>query len=166
MFTWEENLEQAEILAGLEQMFPNRLFLEQSGPKQIDLRIDGVQVTFFANNWEALKNRHPLHQHLFIADLDLLTGMKLNTLFLRAKFRDYYDLYTLHKARYSISKMYAIIEGLMSGMNERLFQMALVYTDDIIDDKIDHLQPAHKISKEGISKYFEKHIRDWIKDKG
>ncbi|MBK7406579.1 MAG: hypothetical protein IPJ40_00035 [Saprospirales bacterium] len=89
----------------------------------------------------------------------------MNTLFLRAKFRDYYDLYTLHKRQYTIPGMYEIIANLMPGMNERLFQMALVYTDDIIDDKIEHLQPKYRISKEEIGKYFEKHILEWMKKK-
>ncbi|MCB9283043.1 MAG: nucleotidyl transferase AbiEii/AbiGii toxin family protein [Lewinellaceae bacterium] len=166
LFTWEEQLDQTEIIQGLEQMFPNLIFLEQTGPKQIDVRIDGVQVTFFANNWDALQNRIPLHQNLSIADLDLLAGMKLNTLFLRSKFRDYYDLYTLHKEQYTISRMYEIIAGLMPGMNERLFQMALIYTDDIIDDKIEHLQPKYHISKVAIGKYFEKHILEWMRRNG
>ncbi|MBK7406580.1 MAG: nucleotidyl transferase AbiEii/AbiGii toxin family protein [Saprospirales bacterium] len=44
LFTWEEQLNQTEIIKGLEQMFPNRLFLNRP-TKKIDVRIDGV-VTF------------------------------------------------------------------------------------------------------------------------
>ena len=88
--------------------------------------------------------------------------MKLNTLFLRAKYRDYYDLYCLSKSVFSIEEMYSIIYDLMPGMNKRLFQMAITYTDDITDDSILHLEPKYTVSRGEISAYFQEKVFEWL----
>jgi len=162
LFTWNDKLPKSEMLPGLQEHFENNLRIEQSGKQQLDLVINDVQVSFFANDWEALKNNQLLKGNLFVASLDLLVGMKLNTLFLRAKFRDYYDLYALNLAGYTLSEMYQIIEGLMPGINKRLFQMALTYTEDIEEDSVDHLNPKYAVTKEEISKHFEEQIIKWL----
>lgn len=89
-------------------------------------------------------------------------AMKLHTLFLRAKYRDYYDLYFLSRQGYSIKQMYEATVNRIPGMNKRLFQMALVYTDDIADDPIAHLSPKFDVSTLDISRHFEKQIRQWL----
>lgn len=60
--------------------------------------------------------------------------------------------------------MYDIIEAMMPGINERLFQMALTYTADIEEDSIVHLQPKYKVTKEEIGKHFEKKVFEWLKE--
>lgn len=161
LFTWAENIDRQTILPALQRKY-DRLKIEQSTSRQLDLIINDVKVTFFANHWEALKDRQPFYQNLQVASIQLLTGMKLNTLFLRAKYRDYYDLYCLHKSVFSLQEMYTIIYDLMPGMNKRLFQMAITYTDDIVDDHIQHLQPKYKLSKEQIGTYFQEKVREWL----
>lgn len=161
LFTWEPGLDRTRILSALRQKYP-ALNIEQSTDQQIDLQLNGVKVTFFANNWEALLDNCPFYKKLQVGSIRLLTGMKLNTLFLRAKYRDYYDLYCLSKEVFPIEEMYSIIYDLMPGMNKRLFQMALSYTDDIVDDSIHHLEPKYKISKEEIGAYFQEKVFDWL----
>lgn len=162
LFTWEENLNKEVMLPALQGRFKSSLQILNDSNKQIDLQINKVNVTFFANNWDALKNNQSLTSYLKVGSLDLLVGMKLNTLFLRAKFRDYYDLYALSQYGYSISRMYQIIEDLMPGMNIRLFQMAITYTADIEEDNITHLQPKYAITKKEIGKYFEDLVFKWL----
>lgn len=161
LFTWAESIDRQTILPALQKKY-DQLKIEQSTPRQLDVMINDVKVTFFANHWEALKDRQPFYQNLQVASIHLLTGMKLNTLFLRAKYRDYYDLYCLHKSVFSIQEMYTIIHDLMPGMNKRLFQMAITYTEDIVDDHIQHLQPKYKLSKEQIGTYFQEKVREWL----
>ena len=88
--------------------------------------------------------------------------MKLNTLFLRAKFRDYYDLYVISKEIYSISQMYEIIVRYLPHINMKLFQMALIFTDDIEEDNIKHLEPKYEISILDIQKHFQKEIKKML----
>ena len=164
LFTWKNTVEVEHILPTLQHRY-QQLKIEQSTPKQLDLIINEVKVTFFANHWEALKDRNPFYQHLHVASIELLAGMKLNTLFLRAKYRDYYDLYCLNKSVFSIQELYQIIFDLMPGMNKRLFQMAITYTDDIVDDHIQHLQPKYQLSKQQIGSYFQEKVAEWLRSR-
>jgi hypothetical protein len=46
-------------------------------------------------------------------------------------------------------------------MNRRLFEAALVYTDDIETDNISYLNPKYKITKAQIGAFFAKKIKKW-----
>jgi predicted nucleotidyltransferase component of viral defense system len=83
------------------------------------------------------------------------------TVFLRAKYRDYYDLYTLCKEKFTIIELFNLSQALIPNINIKLFQTALVFTDDIDDDNIGHLFPKYTISKNEISKFFIKEIKKW-----
>lgn len=163
LFTWEASLDKEKILSGLQKKFAGQIEIENETSKQLDLKINKTQVTFFANDWEKLKENTHFTKNLYVAKLDLLVGMKLNTLFLRAKFRDYYDLYALNLAGYEISKMYDIIYNIMPGINRRLFQMALTYTNDIEEDNILHLNPKYNVTKSEIREHFEGLVFEWLR---
>ncbi len=161
-FSWKDELEKEELLQELRELFKESLHIENIGRKQLDLKIEKVKVTFFANNWDQLAEKEKLVNHIGIAGLKVLTGMKLNTLFLRAKFRDYYDLYVINQQIYSIKQMYDIIKGYMPEINKKLFQTALTYVDDIEEDNISHLDPIYNIDVKEIKKNFDEKIFAWI----
>lgn len=162
LFTWNAELQNEQILESLNNHYGNNFTIQQNTRQQLDLVVNGVNITFFANHWEALRNNSLVTKNLYLADLDLLTAMKINTLFLRAKFRDYYDLYALNLTRYKVSDMYAVIEPLMPGINKRLFQMAMIYTEDVEDDNINHLNPIYTVTKKDIANHFQKEIDHWL----
>lgn len=162
LFTWKAKLNTPEILNHIERRFGTAFSIQLDTDKQLDLDVQGVKVTFFANDWDALRNNLHFTQNLYLANLDLLTGMKVNTLFLRARFRDYYDLYALNLKGFSVAEMYTIIERLMPGINQRLFQMAMIYTDDVEDDNINHLKPRYNLTKQEIAAHFQKEIDQWL----
>lgn len=58
-------------------------------PIQANFMVDGVKLTFFAKTWQELQNRKQIFENFWIAELPILAVMKVNTLFLRAKYRDY-----------------------------------------------------------------------------
>ncbi len=125
----------------------------------IDTVIDNVKVTFFANDWQELKNREKLINNAYIANLELLTAMKINTLSLRAKYRDYYDLYVIANEIFDIQKMLEISLKLLPGMTKKIFAMQLIYIEDIDDENIAHLNPKYNISLDEIRIFFENQIR-------
>ncbi len=159
LFTWEANINRAEILNTLKEQFADGFNIQSISDKQMDASVGNVKLTFFANNWEALHQRTPLINNIQIASPDLITGMKLNTLFLRAKFRDYYDLYVINKELYSLSEMYGFVKNIMPQITDKLFQMALIFTDDIEEDNIKHLKPKYKVSIKQIQKHFETKLK-------
>jgi len=163
LFTWKETIDAEQILSSIKQHIGNNFTIESISNKQLDLRVKNVKLTFFANKWSELKNADPFVNNIKIATLDLLTAMKINTIFLRAKFRDYYDLYVINKEVYSIEQMYAIIKKQMPQINQKLFQMALIFTDDILEESIIHLEPKYNVSINHIGKHFEKSVKEYLK---
>lgn len=130
---------------------------------QIDLQIDNTKLTFFTNDWiELKKQRKNIHQKIFAASLELLTAMKINNLSLRAKFRDYYDLFVISKEVYSINDIFNIAIKYLPGMTKKIFAMQLCYTKDIIDESIWHLSPKYNVGLEEIKNHFESKIEEFI----
>jgi predicted nucleotidyltransferase component of viral defense system len=159
LFTWEAELELDAIFEVLnDEKFANYQ-LTSSSKRQVDCMLEGVKVTFFANNWAELSARSHLFDNLYVADLQTLVVMKVNTLFLRAKFRDYYDLYVLNKQQFSLQEMYALSTKKIKNLHLSLFQRALLFTDDIADENIAHLSPKYPVNLKQIAKHFENEIK-------
>lgn len=85
--------------------------------------------------------------------------MKINTLSLRAKFRDYYVLYVLNREKYDINEMFNFAVSNIPGMTKKIFAMQLSYIGDIEDEHISHLEPKYQISLKEIQNHFEHQLR-------
>jgi len=153
-FTYGDGFSKKAIF-DVMQHFQQKELLNQSD-EQIDMLLDEVKVTFFNARWSFLKPQQPSRFNL--ATLEQLSAMKVNVLFLRAKYRDYYDLYFLSKEVHSLQQIFELSKNIVEGVTYKLFVVALLYIDDIEDDDISHLEPKEKISKEKIRKYFEKKV--------
>ena len=154
-FTYEDSFDKQEIFEFI-QTFENKEILNQTD-EQIDVLLDGVKVTFFNAQWDFLK---PIKVERFnLSTLEAIAAMKINVLFLRAKYRDYYDIYFLVKRSMSLRKVFECSLNILEGINFKLFSIALVYTDDIEDDNIEYLEPIETLSKEKIRDFFEKRLK-------
>lgn len=150
-FTYNDNFDKQEIFQYIKK-FQNKEILNQTD-EQIDLLLNGVKVTFFNSKWSFLK---PLQiQNFNLASLESIAAMKVNVLFLRAKYRDYYDLYFLAKECYSLRKIFSYSLNILDGITFKLFSIALLYIDDIEDDNITYLEPKEDITKESIRDFFQ-----------
>lgn len=165
LFTWKDSIQVKFLNILLNTHFVNKFEYISMDDIFTEIILDNVRVTFFANNWNVLNQGDKLSGHLTIAPIELLTAMKINTLFLRSKFRDYYDLFYINQNTYSVSEMYEIALKYIPGINKKLFQMALLYTNDITEEKIDHLNPSLKLSIKDIQKHFEKQLSSWNGEK-
>lgn len=154
-FTYDEDLDFGEILEYIKR-FETKEILNKTD-EQIDLLLDGVKVTFFNAKWGFLKPTGNNKFHL--ASLEQIAAMKVNVLFLRAKYRDYYDLYFLAKEVMSLKDIFKSSEHIVEGITYKLFVVGLLYIDDIEDDNIDYLEPKERISKKQIRDFFDSHIR-------
>lgn len=162
-FSWKEYLP-VEIDRFLNKISKARkVILTNKTKNYLDVFIDGVKLTLFANEWEVLKtDRKKIAENIYVADLPLLCAMKINTLSLRAKYRDYYDLYVLSKEKFSIDDMYRYSVKYIPGMTKKIFAMQLTFIDDIEDEGIKHLSPKYKVSLTEIQKYFETGLKKFI----
>jgi len=165
LFTWNKTLDLQQINAALESAGFEQIKTINLSPTQADFIVEGVKLTFFANGWEELKQRKHLTGNLFIATLETIAVMKANTLFMRAKFRDYYDLYVLNKEGYfSTAMLYEMAAKKMNNLSIALFQRALTFTDDIEDESIKSLKPRYNVTLKQIENHFIKEIDNWNKN--
>ena len=154
-FTFEDNFDFGEIFEYIKQ-FSQKEILNKTD-EQIDLLLDGVKVTFFNARWSFLK---PQKKEKFnLATLEQIAAMKVNVLFLRAKYRDYYDLYFLAKEVMSLKQIFKCSENIAEGITYKLFVVGLLYIDDVEDDDITYLQPKEKISKQKIRDFFDSRVK-------
>ena len=150
-FTYDDNFDKREIFEYIKQ-FENKEILNQTD-EQVDLLLDGVKVTFFNAQWLFLKPKKI--EKFNLSSLESIAAMKINVLFLRAKYRDYYDIYFLVKKSMSLKKVFKCSLDVLEGINFKLFSVALLYTDDIEDDNIEYLEPIEMLSKEQIRDFFQ-----------
>jgi predicted nucleotidyltransferase component of viral defense system len=153
-FTYADRFQKHEILHYLKHFKQTEVLNDNTD--QLDLLVEGVKVTFFNAKWEFLRpvNISPFN----VASLQAIAAMKTNTLFLRAKYRDYYDLYCLVKHGMSIKDIFAAAQGVVDGISYKLLCIALLYIDDIEDDNIAYLHPKEVVSKQQIRVFFERNI--------
>ena len=150
-FTYDDSFDKSEIFNYIKT-FEKKEIIHQSDD-QIDVLLNGIKVTFFNARWSFLK---PVKiQQFNLASVESIAAMKVNVLFLRAKYRDYYDLYFLVKKSMSLRNLFKCSLDVLEGINFKLFTVAILYTDDIEDDNITYLDPVEKLSKEQIRDYFE-----------
>ncbi len=153
-FTYADNFQKQDILRYLKHFKQTEVLNDNAD--QLDLLVDGVKVTFFNAKWEFLR---PTNIGKFnVASLQAIAAMKTNTLFLRAKYRDYYDLYCLVKHGMSIKDIFAAAQGVVAGISYKLLCIALLYIDDIADDNIAYLHPKEVVSKQQIRAFFEQNL--------
>jgi predicted nucleotidyltransferase component of viral defense system len=154
-FTYDNSFDSKEIYEYIKN-FETKEIINQTD-EQIDVLLDGVKVTFFNAKWDFL--RPNCIKKFNLASIESIVAMKVNVMFLRAKYRDYYDLYFLLKESVSLRDMFDYSKYIVDGINFKLFATALLYIDDIEDDKIDYLDPKEIISKEKIRDFFETRLK-------
>jgi len=157
-FTYGDSFDKKEIFDYI-QNFKNKELLNQSD-EQIDVLLDGVKVTFFNAKWKFLKPQKI--EKFNLATLNSIAAMKVNVIFLRAKYRDYYDLYSLVKNGMSLKDIFENSKNIVDGINFKLFAVALLYIDDIEDENITHLQLKKSITKKEIRDFFQKELNKII----
>ena len=164
LFTWEKSLDISNISNTLYSKGFKKMVTVNLSKTQADFIIDGVKLTFFANEWNELNQRVNLFDNLYIAKLETIAVMKVNTLFMRAKFRDYYDLYVLNKdGFFTLPELYELTCAKMNNLSIALFQRALTFTGDIQDESIKELKPKYNVTLKQIEEYFYQEIIKWNK---
>jgi len=153
-FTYEDSYDIREILEFIK-IFTKKEIINQTN-EQVDMILDGVKVTFFNAKWGFLKPNDK--KRLNIATVEQIAAMKVNVLFLRAKYRDYYDIYCLAKQKMGLKEIFKYGEAILDGVTYKLFVTALLYIDDIEDDSIEHLEPKERLTKAQIRSFFEKRV--------
>ena len=153
-FTWDNSLYNKTLIYEYIGKLKDAEILNES-EQGIDIRVKKTKITFFNAGWNFLMPKNIANFN--IATLEALVAMKVHTLFLRAKYRDYYDLYFLAKEM-QMKDMFENAKKIIPGITLKLFCMAIVYVDDILDDSIVHLSPLEQVTKHQIRDFFQQKI--------
>ena len=98
---------------------------------QFNLIVNNVKVTFFKYDFK-IDYSQKLDEIIKTPDLLTLSAMKAYALGMRAKWKDYVDLYFIIKEHYSIDKITKKAKQIFGKeFNERMFRTQLSYFDDV-----------------------------------
>lgn len=108
----------------IENVFVNKI-------GEYTISIKGVKITFFHYPFK-IEFKNILNNIIRLPDLLTLSAMKAYALGMRAKWKDYIDLYFVTKDFYDIEKIIKRAKKIFStDFNEKIFRAQLSYFDDI-----------------------------------
>ncbi len=150
------------IFNSLQKEF-SRVDIVNALDNQLDLIVNEIKVTFFVDNENQAPRDILDNNHLKIAGIKAIAAMKIGLLFDRVKFRDYYDLFAIHKSGLPLSQMVEEALKFKPYLNKKLIYIALTDANRTIDEDLKYLNPKYNVTKTEIKDYFTKLV---IAEKG
>ena len=125
----------------------------------VTFNFEGVKLSFYAPPRVAISSmkRIPYLNNLFIADIESIGAMKMETMLRRFKFRDYYDIYSILNNGGDIDKMMtAALEHSGHKMRSRsLFSMLTNGKLFVKEKDFEELHPVYDVSALDIQNYIK-----------
>ncbi|MBQ9650764.1 MAG: nucleotidyl transferase AbiEii/AbiGii toxin family protein [Prevotella sp.] len=125
----------------------------------VSFNFEGVKLSFYAPPRKAITDmkRIPYLNNLYLADMESIGAMKMETMLRRSKFRDYYDIYSILQAGGDINKMmYAALEHSGHKLRSRSLISMLTNGKLFVKEKgFEELQPVYNVSPEDIQEYIK-----------
>ena len=135
---------------------------EVGGFDFISFIFEGVKLSFYAAPRKAIRTlrRIPYLNNMYIADMESIGAMKMETMLRRSTFRDYYDIYSILKEGHDINTM---IEAALeySEHKLRLRGLLAMLTDGsrfVKEKGFETLQPVYDVSALDIQEYIKERI--------
>jgi predicted nucleotidyltransferase component of viral defense system len=132
------------------------------GFDQVVFNFEDVKLSFYAAPRKAIPTmrRIPYLNNLYLADMESIGSMKMETMLRRAKFRDYYDIYSILKSGIDIHQL---IPAALDHSGHRLKSknlMAMLTNGDLFkkDEGFVHLNPIYDVSSYDIQEYIKELI--------
>lgn len=123
------------------------------------INIEGVKVSFYAAPRMPIPTmtRIPFLNNIYLADMESIGAMKMETMLRRAKFRDYYDIYSILREGVDINKM---IESALTHSEHKLRTrglLAMLTNGKVFVKEKDFeiLQPVYDVSAFDIQEYIK-----------
>lgn len=124
----------------------------------VEFIVNGVKLSFYANpNYSPVKKEVSYLNNLRLADLMSIGAMKMEVMLRRSKFRDYYDIYSLVRAGYSLKSMMDLALKYSGHKLKSKNLMALLTKADrfIEDGNFKTLNPVYIISSKEIEEFLK-----------
>ena len=141
---------------------------EVSGFDNVTFNFEGVKLTFYAAPRKEVPSmkRIPYLNNLYLADMESIGAMKMETMLRRSKFRDYYDIYSILKEGGDLNKMIAAaLEHSDHKLRTRgLLNMLTTGNNFIKESGFEELMPVYDVSSDDIQEYIKAKLLE-VKDK-
>lgn len=125
----------------------------------VSFNFEGVKLSFYAAPRKAVSSmiRIPYLNNLFMADIESIGAMKMETMLRRSKFRDYYDIYSILKEGADINKMIAAaLEHSNHKLRTRgLLNMLTTGNNFMKERGFEELNPVYDVSPIDIQEYIK-----------
>lgn len=132
---------------------------EVGGFDFVSFNFEGVKLSFYAAPRKAIPSmkRIPYLNNMFLADMESIGAMKMEAMLRRAKFRDYYDIYSILKEGGDIDKMIsAALEHSDHKLHTRgLLAMLTNGNRFVKENGFVELQPVYDVSSSDIQEYIK-----------
>ena len=136
----------------------DQIIVNKSG--ELTIMIKGVKFTFYHYPYD-IEYSDKFGYRIKTPNLLTLAAMKAFALGLRAKWKDYVDLYFIIKDHFSISQISDKATSIFEGFDEKLFRSQLAYFEGInYEEKVEYL-PSFEVSDDIIK---EELIKSSISD--
>ena len=123
---------------------------------------EGVKLSFYAAPRKIVPSmtRIPFLNNLYLADIESIGAMKMEAMLRRAKFRDYYDIYSILKEGGDINKMVeAAVEHSDHKLRTRGLLAMLTNAKNFIKEKeFNELLPVYDVSPFDIQEYIKQKL--------
>jgi predicted nucleotidyltransferase component of viral defense system len=137
----------------------NVMSYEVGGFDFATFNFEGVKLSFYAAPRKAIPsmNRIPYLNNIYLADMEAIGAMKMEAMLRRAKFRDYYDIYSILHEGGDISKMIsAALEHSDHKLRTRgLLNMLTTGKNFIKEKDFEELMPVYNVTPYDIQEYIK-----------
>ena len=134
------------------------------GLDHVEFVVNGVKLLFYAAPRKAIARMSPIayQNNLRIADVKTIGALKMEVLLRRAKFRDYYDLYSILKSGVDIQE---IIPMALEHSGYKLKQkslLSMITNGEMFrkDSIFSQLQPVYDVSPADIQEYIKTKLQE------
>ena len=132
---------------------------EVNGFDYVTFNFEGVKLSFYAAPRKEVPSmkRIPYLNNLYLADMESIGAVKMEAMLRRAKFRDYYDIYSILKEGGDINKMIAAaLEHSEHKLRTRgLLNMLTTGKNFIKETGFTELKPVYDVSPDDIQEFIK-----------
>ena len=135
-----------------------------AGFDHVVFSFEGVKLSFYAAPRKAIPSmkRIPYLNNLYIADMESIGAMKMEAMLRRAKFRDYYDIYSILREGGDINKMISsALDHSDHKLRTRGLLSMLTTGNKFIKEKgFEELNPVYNITPTEIQEYIKAKLQE------
>lgn len=135
---------------------------EVGGFDFVSFNFEGVKLSFYAAPRKEVPSMKRIHyvNNLYLADMESIGAMKMEAMLRRAKFRDYYDIYSILKEGGDLNKMInAALEHSDHKLRTRGLLNMLTTGKNFIKEKgFEEFLPVYDVSPNDIQEYIKEKL--------